>query len=199
MITWVPTTNEDLHMASIKVTPGDLIIQDTASHSVRIRRFELSHAEHILGIWMATQTQMTTDFNYRLGQACELSSRICCTLLQRSEAKATYRHLIHITSYCLSITTFSSKHTAKLVNPVCQDLTPPPDITNIHIMRCTLMPNTTRWRRPPSPLLCWCTPTHQPCHRSPTPTRQYCQIITHWIEPAPNLLWNRRPNHHNNK
>lgn len=66
MITWTPTINGELNIPSIKDTPGDLIIQDTPSYSVRIHNTEPSHAECILEVRIAATAQMTTEFNYHL-------------------------------------------------------------------------------------------------------------------------------------
>jgi len=67
MVTWIATSNGELHMTSIKDTPVDLIIQDTPLYAVCISRVEPSHAEHIIQVQMAATTQISTEFNYRLG------------------------------------------------------------------------------------------------------------------------------------
>ena len=79
-------------MATITETSGDLIIFDTPSNYVRIKRVEPSHAERILGVRMAITGQMRTEHAYRLAQAQPLAARIRCAPLLRIEAEAAYQH-----------------------------------------------------------------------------------------------------------
>ena len=109
MVTWLPNNQGELRMATIQDTPGDLIIKDTPTKSVHIRRVEPSHAERILEVRMAATAQMTTEYAYRLAQARELASRIRRAPLRRCEAEGAYRYWIPIASYCLPITTFTPK------------------------------------------------------------------------------------------
>ena len=63
-------------MATIAETPGNIIIHNTPTTSETIRRVEPDHAERILGVHMAVNAQMTTEFTHRLSQARELAARI---------------------------------------------------------------------------------------------------------------------------
>ena len=109
LVTWTPTRDGNLRMATINETPGDLLIVDTATRSVCIRRVEPSHTERILGVIMAITGQMTTEHAYRLEQSRALAARIRRAPLLCIEAEAAYRHWVHIASYCIPITTFTIK------------------------------------------------------------------------------------------
>ena len=56
--------------------PGDINIRNTSTTSETIHRVEPDHAERNLGVRMAVNAQMTTEFTYRLSQARELAARI---------------------------------------------------------------------------------------------------------------------------
>ena len=109
LITWVPTRNGELRMATIDETPGDINIQTSPTTTKQIRRVEPDHAERILGVGMAATAQMKTEYAYRLEQARVLAARITKAPLARIEAEAAYRHWIPVASYCLPITTFTKK------------------------------------------------------------------------------------------
>jgi len=111
-------------MATIAETPGDILIQNTPTTAVTIRRVEPNHAERILGVRMSVTAQMKTEYTYRLSQSQDLAARIKKAPLSRIEAEAAYRHWIPVASYCLPITTFTDKQTAKLMSPIYQALLP---------------------------------------------------------------------------
>ena len=75
-------------MATIKDTPGDLVIIDTPAESVCIRRSEPSRAERILGVCMTGTDQRKTEHSYRLEQVNIPAVRIRCVPLLCIEAKA---------------------------------------------------------------------------------------------------------------
>ena len=105
LVTWVQNKKGDLRMATIAETPGDILIQNTPTITVTIRRVEPSHAGRILGVRMSVTAQMKTEYTYRLSHSQDLAARIKKAPLSRIEAEAAYRHWIPVASYCLPITT----------------------------------------------------------------------------------------------
>ena len=124
LVTWVHTKKGDLRMATIAETPGEIIIQNTSTTTETIRRVEPNHAERILGVRMAVTAQMKTEYTYRLSQSQEIAARIKKVPLSRIEAEAAYRHWIPVASYCLPITTFTTKQPEKLMSPIYQAVLP---------------------------------------------------------------------------
>ena len=99
LITWVPTKNGELRMATVDETPGNINIQTSPTTTKTIRRVEPDHAERILGVRMAATVQMKTEHIYRLEQARVLAARIKKPPLHGSKLKlliATGYPLLHI-------------------------------------------------------------------------------------------------------
>ena len=102
-------------------TPGTVIIPAEGPSKTEsiIKRNKTCQAERYVGVRIAPDGQMNTEYQYRLKQAKDLGQKIAQAHLTRSEATLTFQsRWMSIIGFYLPITCFTKKQCKQLQIPI---------------------------------------------------------------------------------
>jgi hypothetical protein len=98
--------NKKFRYRTIEEMPGDLVVKDHQRVPAVLRRFEVSHSEKTLGVFVAMDGNIKAQKEYLLGISKEYADRIRTRKLHKNDAMYTFRaSLLPSLEYCLIAST----------------------------------------------------------------------------------------------